>query len=295
MKILVAVDGSESSFTLVHEVTRRPWPTGTEVTLLTVIEPFWKLLAEDPGDALAESAHETARNVLGPFLRELATCPGVDVQPRLVVGRPGTVIAEEAETWGADFIFVGSRGRGALGRLLLGSVALAVLRRAGCSVSLVRSSPAAAGSHGLRLLVATDGSEGSLAAARSVAARPWPVGSTVRVLAVAQPPIPLSEPWILPPDLLERLDADARREARSAANAAAAVLTSPSDRAGLRLASVDVVTGEPKACLLEACEAADLVVVGSHGRRGAERLLLGSVSESVALHAPCSVEVIRPA
>lgn len=51
----------------------------------------------------------------------------------------------------------------------------------------------------------------------------------------------------------------------------------------------------PAHSILSAAEAwnAELIVMGSHGRRGFDRLVLGSVSETVALHAKCSVEVIR--
>jgi nucleotide-binding universal stress UspA family protein len=51
----------------------------------------------------------------------------------------------------------------------------------------------------------------------------------------------------------------------------------------------------PKSIIMDEAEkwGADLIVVGSHGHRGIERFLLGSVSEGVALHAKCSVEVIR--
>jgi nucleotide-binding universal stress UspA family protein len=57
----------------------------------------------------------------------------------------------------------------------------------------------------------------------------------------------------------------------------------------------DIVEGSPKRAILDEAEAwvADLIVVGSHGRRGLDRFLLGSVSQAVALHAHCSVEIVR--
>jgi nucleotide-binding universal stress UspA family protein len=55
------------------------------------------------------------------------------------------------------------------------------------------------------------------------------------------------------------------------------------------------LSGDPKAVILDEAGqwGADLIVVGSHGWRGIDRLMMGSVSESVAMHAHCSVEVIR--
>jgi nucleotide-binding universal stress UspA family protein len=59
--------------------------------------------------------------------------------------------------------------------------------------------------------------------------------------------------------------------------------------------TMEIVEGSPKRVILDEAErwGADLIVVGSHGRRGLQRFLLGSVSQAVALHAPCSVEIVR--
>lgn len=65
--------------------------------------------------------------------------------------------------------------------------------------------------------------------------------------------------------------------------------------AGFRV-NTSIEEGEPRTAIVDYAERvkADLIVVGSHGRRGLSRLLLGSVSEYVARHAPCSVEIVRP-
>ena len=55
----------------------------------------------------------------------------------------------------------------------------------------------------------------------------------------------------------------------------------------------EIITGSPKQALGTELWRAHLIVVGSHGRRGLTRFLLGSVSQAVALHAPCSVEIVR--
>ena len=68
------------------------------------------------------------------------------------------------------------------------------------------------------------------------------------------------------------------------------------EKAGI---SVETEVTEPKdapaRAILESADQwkADVIVMGSHGRRGLDRIVLGSVSESVALHAHCSVEVVR--
>ena len=78
---------------------------------------------------------------------------------------------------------------------------------------------------------------------------------------------------------------------------AQALVTKVAD--GLRSNGLKVTTaveqGEPKSKILDAAEQwhADLIVLGSHGRTGLERFSMGSVSDAVARHAPCSVEVVR--
>src|SRR5689334_2155836 len=79
-------------------------------------------------------------------------------------------------------------------------------------------------------------------------------------------------------------------EAQDAVSSAEQVLKS----AGLKVTG-EVLSGKPKDAILEHAQnwPADLIVVGSHGRRGFRRLLLGSVSEAVAMNAHCSVAVVR--
>jgi nucleotide-binding universal stress UspA family protein len=65
--------------------------------------------------------------------------------------------------------------------------------------------------------------------------------------------------------------------------------------AKLKVEKIDPISGDPRRVIVEEASkwAATMIVVGSHGRRGFNRVLMGSVSEFVAMHAHCSVEVIR--
>jgi Universal stress protein family len=134
------------------------------------------------------------------------------------MGSPRRVISAYAQKWAADLIVAGSHGHGPIGRFFLGSVAQGILRTASCSVEIVRD-PAgsrAPSSHPMKILVATDGSEYSLAAARSVAAWPWPVGTVFKILSVEEllsMPIPVevsSLAAIYPESLLKELMTTAR-------------------------------------------------------------------------------------
>ncbi|MEW6736880.1 MAG: universal stress protein [Acidobacteriota bacterium] len=92
-------------------------------------------------------------------------------------------------------------------------------------------------------------------------------------------------------DSLERANQELEKRAEELANNVAESLKS----SGLNV-EIAVRDGDPHSIIVdEATEwAADLIVVGSHGYTGLKRLLLGSVSQFVVSHAPCSVEVVRP-
>ena len=184
---------------------------------------------------------------------------------------------------------VGSHGQSALTRLLLGSVAQAVLRAALCSVEIVRSSSEGAPvfSHPMKILLATDGSDCSILAAYSIANRPWPVGSQIKVISVRELLVP-----VYPEGLLNEVLEAARKHAEDAADNARQTLK----EAGLKVCDGQAMpVGDARTVLLDEASAwgTNLIVLGSHGRHGFDRMLLGSVSESVALHAHCSVQVIR--
>ena len=147
----------------------------------------------------------------------------------------------------------------------------------------------------MRILVAIDGSEHSDAVIDEIAHRHSPADSEVRIISVVNPPMPLSaESLATSAGYHGELEKVEQEGARHATTRAAAKL-----RRSLKGGSVKVTTkvlsGSPKGVILEEAEAfgADLIVVGSHGYGMLERFLLGSVSQAVALHAKCSVEIVR--
>lgn len=146
----------------------------------------------------------------------------------------------------------------------------------------------------MNILLATDGSECSQAAAAEVAQRTWPEGTTVRIVSAVEVPISIApETWILPEGYYGEIEAAARKQAQAAVDAAGAViLAAHGDK--VRIES-ELLAGIPKHAVVDEAErwGADLVVVGSHGYSGFERFLLGSVSQSIAHHARCSVLIVR--
>lgn len=290
MKILIATDGSPASQIVLSEIAVRPWPTATELRLLHVVDSA--LYATVP--SLIEPAVKSARETLQKAGESLER-PGIEVSMVVAEGHPARNIVEEAKVWRADFIFVGSRGLGPVGRFLLGSTASAVLRKAPCAVEIVRCPRRdrhPGRNQGRRILLATDGSNCSQRAVESVAERPWPVGSEFRVTSVPVFARPDLEAGYVDTASWEAIRGSAMEDADRAVEEALDQLK----RAQLTAdGSVPEGLEGPRALILDEAEQwkADLIVAGSHGRHGWDRLLLGSVSETVALHAPCSVEVIR--
>ena len=146
----------------------------------------------------------------------------------------------------------------------------------------------------MKILLATDGSDCSLTAANAVATRPWPAASEVRVVTVAEMPIPIApESWILPEGYFEEIERASEQQARQTLETASATIrTAHGDELAV---STALLRGVPKHAIIEEAErwGADLIVVGSHGYGALERFLLGSVSQSIAHHAKCSVEIVR--
>jgi nucleotide-binding universal stress UspA family protein len=287
MNILLAIDHSVSSETAVNEMVARPWPPSARVCVLNVVEQPNILVIP----ALVQTATAAAQAAV-KIAAERLTARGVETSTHVVQGHPRAAITEYAKLWGADLIVVGSHGQRAITRFLMGSVAQAVLRSAPCSVEVVRTSISdrPADARKMKILLATDGSEFSLAAARSVAARPWPEGSAIKVISVAEVIIPAIEPGYVDAVLVDSLREEATRHSRDAVLAAEKTI----GEAGLKVSGF-VLTGFAREAIVDEAKewGADLIVVGSQGLRGITRLLIGSVAEAVAMHAHCSVEVIR--
>jgi nucleotide-binding universal stress UspA family protein len=144
----------------------------------------------------------------------------------------------------------------------------------------------------MKILLATDGSECSEAAVLEVAGRPWPSGSEVRVVSVVEPVLaPTPETWMLPPKYYDDIERVAHERAQKAIDHALSRLSVSRE---LKVSS-EITRGIAKQAILDEAErwGANLIVLGSHGYRGWDRFLLGSVSQSVASHAKCSVEIVR--
>jgi nucleotide-binding universal stress UspA family protein len=135
----------------------------------------------------------------------------------------------------------------------------------------------------MKILIGIDDSVFSQAAAEGVAQRPWDAGTQVRLVSAVEPDFS---------GFQGGGEGNVYEKARQAVDRAVDILRSSRNRFEI---TTEIVEGSPKDVILDEAErwGADLIVVGSHGRRGLQRFLLGSVSQAVALHAKCSVEIVR--
>ena len=149
----------------------------------------------------------------------------------------------------------------------------------------------------MKVILATDGTEFGEAASDMMANLSLGKGDSVLVTSVVDTAFPLAIDIYggYLPDTTE-LEKAAKETAGKIVEATKAKLNGFFDGKGVDITS-DILFGTPESRIVEIAEEnnADLIVVGSHGYKQWERLLLGSVSNSVVHHAPCSVLVVRSA
>jgi nucleotide-binding universal stress UspA family protein len=281
-KVVVGVDYSAASQVAVQHGMNIARRTGASLVLVHVsfIPPP---RSERPNDALAalfRERLEAERQDLAALRARLAG-QGVEVSQVIYDGDPDEGLADAARELGADLVVVGTHGRTGIKRLTLGSVAEKTVRLASCSVLVSRGDAPAGGYH--RIVVGTDFTAQSDVAVDRALELTAPAG-TVRVVHAWQPPyMEYDVAGLVTASLREAQElVVAEQRARLLAKPVAAEIAP----------TLDLEVGSPF-LVLDAVPDADLIVVGSHGRRGVSRFLLGSVAEATVRHARCSVLVVR--
>ena len=305
MKILLAYDGSSCAVAALNDLQRAGLPAVAEVRILSVAEVFLPPPPDAPAvgaapppvgvqraQARALQAVEEARSLaMQARDRVLERFPGWQVQADARADAPAWAVIKEADAWQPDLIVVGSHGRSALGRLVIGSVSHRVVTEARCSVRVARGR-GVTDAVPIRLVLGVDGSAGAVAAVQAMAARTWPGATAIRLLAALEPRMSTARSSVLPATAawVRQDDADDLAWVPRMVEALAERLRA----AGVTVSSV-LKEGDPKRLLLEEAEQwhADTICLGARGLSGIARFVLGSVSTAVAMRAPCSVEVIH--
>ncbi|MGH7322446.1 MAG: universal stress protein [Candidatus Rokuibacteriota bacterium] len=287
-RVLLATDGSPAARAAVAATLMFPWPEPTRVQCIVAR----KTRASGRRRArVADAPDRRLRRIVETVSRALAR-RWPDAEVAILDMSPLKAVLSQARRFKASVIVVGSRGHGALGRLLMGSVSRDVIRRARCPVLVVRGRPRALRS----LLVGLDGSINAKRAARFVAGLEATQGGHVTLVRVVESTT-VPSAALLPGGVRRALRREvAALNARQLARARRDV-----DRAATRLHAAGWIvrkmirTGVPIRELLGAVKTtrAQALVVGARGGGAARRLLLGSVAAGALDRSPVPVLVVR--
>lgn len=299
MKVLCAVDGSEFSQWAVEAIGAVGRSALSSVTLLHVLDTRHLKPAGAPHvatyrgvkaamDKSGETILRRASGCLETALSQSARRPRTDVQTLLLHGAPASTIVQRATQEGSDLIVLGTRGVSDIKGFLLGSVARKIASLAACPVLVVKRPM----NQLRRVLLAVDDSKHSRKAARFLRAGLLPETAEVTVFSSVASPFT---------DLAAEYLSESNREA----------LVRPQIEQAERLVAgirqdflkegyavfTDVQQNHVVEHIIKQAESGltDLLVVGARGLSNRERLQLGSVSDSLLRHAPCSILIVRGA
>lgn len=287
--VLCAVDLDEDGDEALRQAALVADNTGATLSVLHVVAiPTPAPVAEMPPLVISrEELVATGQRELDRRLAVAGISPVVERQAVIAAEAIHAQIVAAARAMSADLLVIGSHQRSALSRVLLGSTAAQVVRHATCPVLVARPTAARG-----KVVAATDLSEASLGAVRAAADEALRRGDTLIVThCLDLPPegVGLGGAAVVPapPEL-----ADSRKAARDEARAR---VTAWLAQQGVDEATVVIEEAPPERAIVALAEQlpAELVVVGTTGRSGLKRVLLGSVAETVVRKAPCSVMVVR--
>ena len=312
MKVMIAYDGSAYADAALEDLRTAGLPREADALIVTVSDGLLKTslpIAEDIGMSIGAhrvtSAIAVAKDQAVRLLAEARAFasrarfrvasyfPDWEVNTRVLEGLPSRELLQTAEEWQPDLIVVGSQGRSALGRFLLGSVSKKLATAARSSVRVVRRTAATDHEAPPRVMIGIDGSIGAERAVREVGSRVWSDGTEVRIVAVDDSVSPGTIARILPTaaDMIRSSNEKAMTKAREMAQWAADELGA----IGLKV-SVAIKSGDPQRMLLEELKKwnADSVFIGSRGLDQPDRKSgLGTVATGLMMNATSTVEIVR--
>lgn len=265
-KLLLATDGSEQSEGAVRETINLAKVCSSKIYAISVIEANAEFMASAPG--FFEKYEKQIRQHL-ESVKTRASKENIDCEIIIHEGEePFQYITDEAAEKKVEMILMGRYGRTGIDRLLMGSVTAKTIGHSPCKVMIV---PGAAKVSYKKILVATDGSKYSDAAALEAISIAKRCGSELIALSVA-----------------------ARDTNLAAAKESVERVRQIAEKEGIKVESL-TLSGTPYEVIVSTAEqkGADLIVVGSHGRTGVKRLLMGSVTERVIGHSKSAVLVVK--
>jgi len=282
MKTLLAVDGSDNSYEAVHAL--KYFSRAEQLTLLhalNVPKPAYPMLLPELAAEQYKSFEQIMREDGERLLDRIQSLLPIHAGPstkHLRIGSPAQVIVSMAEEQKADLIVMGARGLGPIKEWLLGSVSHRVLTLASCATLIVNGPVKAM----KQILLPLEGLSDAEAAIRFLQLKPFHEAVDVTLLTIltsTEPPMPG--------------DAAAAAAATEKLEEKAAYIEGVAERLraiGYEAHGVAVV-GTPSSMILQEATTpqSDLILMGTRGRQGMTRFLLGSVSHEVLHKMPCPV------
>jgi nucleotide-binding universal stress UspA family protein len=290
MNILIAIDSSPAAQAALVATLARDWPERTNFRVLTVLpaRTNWlssrKAISSDLIQAHELIDRATAQiEILNPD----STAIGV-----VDLGDPAKCILEFARSWPADLIVTGAQNRGMVSRLLKKSVSRTIFQNADCSLLIARS--LADLSETSRVLVYIDDSFNSTIAVDAILDSDWPKDTKFKLITAVDPDY---KTFCLQPNVLEWTEAAELHDEylfgihESLEHAKMRL----EEHLGTGRVDCAVGEGEPEQVILDVAKdwSAQLIIVGSSERPGLPIKLFGSLSQTIAHSAPCSVQAVR--
>ncbi len=288
MRLLLALDGSDVSMEAARFLTRLPWPTGTGVTVVTVVvdtamgeidAEVWMKVRETAHQSAVQN-YQTVASLLGDKF--------ASVEHVLEDGHPNRAILDVAKRKDVDLIVMGARGHSVVARALLGSTSDYVANHARSPVLIVRPRSAAALTASrtrgdeLRVILAYDGSPGSKLAAEQLFAFPWTSNTQLQITTL------LERPPLVPDEEIYDAAAVTDGERTLAAMVADAKCGA---EVSYRVRETTHV-GDTLSHLADE-EHGDLIFVGDTGKSALAQFFLGSAARHILHHSASSVWVAR--
>jgi nucleotide-binding universal stress UspA family protein len=321
MKILLATDGSPTAEAALELVLYRPWQEGAQVRVVSIVPPLHERINHIIGlfglDKSASEAYKRLVQITGELVEKYALrlrekFGAAAVSTVVLQGRVKETLLDEATSWNADTIVLGSHCREETAELLFGSVQAYVLSHASCSVEILKAAAASAeGAEGAkkgaiaenRYLVALDDSACSQTTLDKILSRCWPPGACFKVMSVVEP-LPFQAyaglgPWegAAAEEYVNLVNKTIEAEHAVARKVVGDAVSRLKEKFPHATVTGEVQEGYAKDRILATAKEwpADSIIMGSHGRSGFMEFVLGSVSKTTSFHAPCSVLVVRAA
>jgi nucleotide-binding universal stress UspA family protein len=285
MKTLLAVDGSDNSYEAVHAL--KYFSRAEQLTLLHALDvprPAYPMMVPEVAEELYKTLEQSMKEDGERLLNRVQSLLPMQAGPltkQLRMGSPAEVIVSTAEEQKVDLIVMGARGLGPIKERLLGSVSHRILTLAPCATLIVNGPVKAM----KQILLPLQGLSDAEAAIRFLSLKPFhdPVEVTLlTVLPLTQPPWPGAAAAAA----AEKLEEQALQSARGYIDDVAERLRA----IGYQARGIAVL-GTPSAMIQQEATklSSDLILMGTSGRQGITRFVLGSVSHAVLHNMPCPV------